>query len=147
MKFNKKTLYFYLFYAGLTPYFITSFLFVIDLNSFPILGSLEKALSIYNIIILSFLAGSHWGKHLNLENQWSFYLPLTSTGIALFIGFSYLLLPFRLFLLTFFIGLTLLLWIDKKLLKEDIITQNYFKTRFIATALTFINLVIIAFFS
>ena len=122
----------YLIYAGMTPYFITGFLFAKGLYSVPLLGSLEKALSIYNLIIISFLAGSHWGKHLKLQNKWSFYLALTSIGIVLFIGFSYLLIPFTGFLVAFIISLGLLLLIDKKLLQEQIISQNYFKTRFIS---------------
>ena len=123
MNINKKNLYAYLIYAGLTPYFISCFLFIINLKDIPILGNLERSLSIYNLIIISFLSGYHWGIHFKLEDKWSFYLPLTSTGIALFIGFSYLLLPFLGFLITFLISLALLLWIDKKLSKQNIISQ------------------------
>ena len=147
MKIHKNKLYAYLIYAGMIPYFITGFLFVIGLYSVPLLGNLEKALSIYNLIIISFLAGSHWGKHLKLQNKWSFYLPLTSIGMALFIGFSYLLIPFQGFLVAFIISLALLLLIDKKLLQEQIISHDYFKTRFIASLLTFPLIFIIGFFS
>ena len=140
-------MYPYLIYAGMIPYFISSFLFIMNLESLPVLGDLEKALSIYNLIIISFLSGSHWGQSLKLEKRWSFYLPFTSTGIALFIGFSCLMLSFRIFLCAFFISLTLLLWIDKKLLQEEIFSQDYFKVRLIATGLTFILILLIGFFS
>jgi len=145
MKKPRKVLYPYLIYAGVSPYFITSVLFVLGFDSLAFIESLKEALSLYNIIIISFLAGSHWGKHL--ENPSSFYLALNSTGLAVFIGFSYLLLSFPLFLLAFSLSLALLLWIDKKLLKKEMITQAYFKTRSIATGLTFLNLLIIGFFS
>ena len=147
MKIHKNKLYAYLIYAGMIPYFITCFLFIKAFDSVSILGSLEKALSIYNLIIISFLAGSHWGKALKLQNKWSFYLPLTSIGLALCIGFSYLLLAFHGFLVVFIICLGLLLLIDKKLLQEQIISQDYFKTRFIASLLTLPLILIIGFFS
>ena len=146
MRINKN-LYPYLIYAGIAPYFISALFFIKDWDTLPILGSLETALSIYSLIIISFLGGSHWGIHLQLKNHWSFYLPLTSTGISLFIGFSYLLFSFHEFLLSFLISLAFLLWLDRKLLQKQIISHNYFKTRLTASFLTLLFILIIGFFT
>ena len=134
--------YLYLTYAGLLPFIICSTCLALDIKVFPLLGATEKLLSIYSLVITTFMAGSHWGQHLNLDNKWSYYLPKLSNVliIALFLGF--LVLPFKLLLAAFIATLLILLVIDKKLVQHGLITKQYFHTRCLVTAIVVVTLII-----
>lgn len=61
---NQKHLYFYLAYAGAIPFLLCAILFAFKIQKIPILGNLQTVISTYSLVIASFMAGTHWGQHL-----------------------------------------------------------------------------------
>ncbi len=132
----------YFTYAGSLPFVICALLLVVDFNHIPIFGSVEKIISIYGLAISSFVAGSHWGQHLNLKNKWSYYLPISSNVNVILLWLSYLLLSPRVFLIVLIISFFVLLIIDRKMFYEKIITKEYFRTRLIVSLIVNLSLII-----
>ncbi|MDD7804284.1 MAG: DUF3429 domain-containing protein [Endozoicomonas sp. (ex Botrylloides leachii)] len=67
----------YLTYAGAIPFIICTVCLSFNIHQILLLGYVEKILSAYGLVILSFLAGAHWGQHLHLNKDlWSHSLPI-----------------------------------------------------------------------
>jgi hypothetical protein len=141
----KKT-YQYLTYAGLIPFIVCAICLIFKIHHLPILGSTEKIMSVYALVITSFLAGICWGQHLNLKTRFSSYLAIFSNIIAVAIWLAFLLLPFKFLLATFIAAFVALLLIDLKLFANHLITHEYFKTRcfvtIIVTSTLFISVIL-----
>jgi len=136
----------YLTFAGAIPFVACAFLLIIDVVTVPILGSVVDILSAYGLVIGSFMAGAHWGNHLNLanDNKWAIRLPLYSNVIALSLWLGFLILSASSFIWLLVVGFTSLLVIDYSLHRAQIISRTYFKVRQYVTAIVVISLVIAA---
>jgi len=136
----------YLTFAGAIPFVACAFLLIIDVVTVPILGSVVDVLSAYGLVIASFMAGAHWGNHLNLadDNKWAIRLPLYSNVIALSLWLGFLILSASSFMWLLVVGFTILLVIDYSLHRTQIISRTYFKVRQYVTAIVVISLVIAA---
>lgn len=132
----------YLTYAGVLPFVICAVSLVFNLTSIPFLGDIKQVLSVYSLVIVSFLAGSHWGQHLNLNDNWGIYLPVFSNLTAILVWIGFLVLPFKLIIVTFIITFMALLGIDKKLLQHGLISTRYFHRRCIVTTIVISTLII-----
>ena len=132
----------YFTYAGSLPFLACALLLCADFHFIPILGSVEKIISIYGLVITSFVSGSHWGQHLSCCNKWSYYLPISSNINAIFLWFSYLLFPFKYFLIALIISFFVLLFIDRKMFYDELITKEYFYTRIRVTIIVVLSLII-----
>lgn len=132
----------YLTYSGALPFILCAICFVFDMNTVPLLGNTSQVLSVYALVITSFIAGSHWGQHLNLSDKWSLYLPLFSNINAILLWIGFLVLPFKLLLVAFIISFLALLLVDKKLLQDDLISLAYFRARCLVTAIVILALII-----
>ena len=132
----------YLTFAGAIPFVACAFLLMIDVVTVPMLGSVGDVLSAYGLVIASFMAGAHWGNHLDLsdDNKWAIRLPLYSNIIAL----GFLILSAIGFIWLLVIGFISLLVIDYSLHRAQIISHAYFKVRQYVTAIVVISLVIAA---
>jgi len=97
-------------------------------------------------VIASFMAGAHWGNHLDLadDNKWAIRLPLYSNVIALGLWLGFLILSPSSFIWLLVIGFISLLVIDYSLHRAQIISHAYFKVRQYVTAIVVISLVIAA---
>jgi hypothetical protein len=137
-----KTLYPYFTYAGALPFILCALGFIFEVNTVPVLGDTKQVLSVYALVISSFIAGSHWGQHLSLNNKWSLYLPLFSNIMAIILWVAFLILSFKHLLLAFILSFFVLLMIDKKLLQEALVDPEYFRTRVFVTTIVTITLVI-----
>lgn len=140
---NQKRLYFYLAYAGTIPFLLCAILFAFKIQKIPILGNLSTVISVYSLVIASFMAGAHWGQHLNQNGKWPLFLSVTSNIVAVLLWLSYLVLPFGGFLMAVAAIFTLLLLIDKKLFQAHLITQPYYQARYIVSLIVIISLIII----
>lgn len=132
----------YFTYAGSLPFLACALLLCADFHFIPILGSVEKIIGIYGLVIASFVAGSHWGQHLSFCNKWSYYLPISSNINTIFLCFSYLLFPFKYFLIVLIISFLVLLFIDRKMFYDGLITKEYFHIRFLITLVVVESLII-----
>ena len=136
----------YLTFAGAIPFVACAFLLMIDVVTVPMLGSVVDILSAYGLVIASFMAGAHWGNHLDLadDNKWAIRLPLYSNIIALGLWLGFLILSASSFIWLLVIGFISLLVIDYSLHRAQIISHAYFKVRQYVTAIVVISLVIAA---
>ncbi|MGP4849107.1 DUF3429 domain-containing protein, partial [Marinobacter sp. 1Y8] len=134
----------YLTFAGAIPFVACAFLLMIDVVTVPMLGSVLDVLSTYGLVIGSFMAGAHWGNHLDLaeDNKWAVRLPLYSNVIALGLWLGFLILSASSFIWLLVIGFISLLVIDYSLHRAQIISHTYFKVRQYVTAIVVISLVI-----
>ncbi|MFT7433896.1 MAG: hypothetical protein ACI9TY_001539 [Alphaproteobacteria bacterium] len=132
----------YLTYAGTLPFIFCALSFITNINVIPSLGDTYQVLSIYGLVIASFMAGSHWGQHLSLTDKWAVYLPTLSNSMAVILWISFLLFPFKGFLCVLMISFSTLLFIDKKLFQKNHINSDYFRTRCIATFIVISSLLI-----
>jgi len=136
----------YLTLAGAIPFVACAFLLMMNVVTVPVLGSVVDILSAYGLVIASFMAGAHWGNHLNLadDNKWAIRLPLYSNIIALGLWLGFLILSASSFIWLLVIGFISLLVIDYNLHRAQIISHAYFKVRQYVTAIVVISLVIAA---
>ncbi|MGE6440203.1 DUF3429 domain-containing protein [Psychrobacter sp. NPDC078409] len=136
----------YLTFAGAIPFVACAFLLMIDVVTVPMLGSVVDILSAYGLVIASFMAGAHWGNHLDLadDNKWAIRLPLYSNVIALCLWLGFLILSASSFIWLLVVGYISLLVIDYSLHRAQIISDVYFKIRQYVTAIVVVSLVIAA---
>lgn len=121
----------YLTFAGAIPFVICAFLMTVGVTAIPILGATAYVLSVYGLVIASFMAGAHWGNHLSVadDNTWAFKLPVFSNIIALGLWFGFLGLSAIGFIWLLILGFVSLLVIDYGLYHAQIISHEYFKVR------------------
>ena len=138
-----KKIFPYLTYAGAIPFVFCAVSLSFDIQILPLLGSIERILSVYGLVISSFLAGAHWGQHLHInKSQWVRFLPIFSNVIAVLLWLGFLVLSFKMQMAIFIAAFVVLLIIDHRLFQMDIITRHYFQTRFIVTAIVIVSLII-----
>ena len=142
MRTMTKTFY-YLIYAGTIPFILCSICFSAGIKSIYLLGSVDKILSAYGLVILSFLSGSHWGQHLYINRRiWGCTLPVLSNIIAVLFCFSFLVLSFKELVAIFVAAFIILLIIDHRLFQMHLISDHYFQTRCFVSAIVIISLII-----
>lgn len=142
MRTMTKTFY-YLIYAGTIPFILCSICFSAGIKSIYLLGSVDKILSAYGLVILSFLSGSHWGQHLYINRRiWGCTLQVLSNIIAVLLCFSFLVLSFKELAAIFVAAFIILLIIDHRLFQMHLISDHYFQTRCFVSAVVIISLII-----
>lgn len=135
--------FYYLTYAGTIPFILCSICFSADIKSIYLLGSVDKILSTYGLVILSFLSGSHWGQHLYINRRiWGYTLPVLSNIIAVLLCFSFLVLGFKELVAIFVAAFIILLIIDHRLFQMHLISDHYFQTRCFVSAIVIASFVI-----
>lgn len=132
----------YLTFLGAFPFVFSAACFVFDVQAIPILGDTRDVLGIYALVITTFMAGSHWGQHLSFDNKWGNYLPVTSNVIAVLVWIGFLILPFKISLIIFEIAFLVLLWVDHRLRQNDLISFEYFRTRYLVTSIVIFTLLV-----
>jgi hypothetical protein len=116
-------------YAGTFPFIICVILLHYGVEALPLLGRVDLILSTYALVILSFMAGVHWGQHLGQNDLWSRLLPLMSNAITLAGWFGFLLLKSGEFAILCSIGFAALLWIDLRLWQSGYLSLKYITLR------------------
>ena len=137
-----KRLFPYLMYAGAIPFVFCAICLSTHIHQWPLLGPVEKILGMYGLVILSFLAGSHWGQHFQMRCFWHRTLPILSNVIVVLLWLGTLLLSFKMLLAMFVTVFVILLLIDYHLLQHDLISKHYFHTRLFASTIVIVSLVI-----
>jgi hypothetical protein len=115
----------YLTYAGALPFVICAVCRVLASPMVPGIGPVDIVLSSYAIVILSFMAGVHWGQHLHLGDGWSRHLPVLSNLITLAGWFAFLFLGPRAVAYICAIAFAVLYVIDLGLFRAGHLSQRY----------------------
>ena len=142
-----KKIYTYLSYVGALPFVFCAICFIEDIHILPLFGHTDMVLSAYSLVISSFMAGSHWGQHLNLSNKWAIYLPFISIISAIFLWISFIVFSFEVLLFVFAVSFLILLLIDKALFQDGLISREYFRTRCFLTMIVISSLIVSGFYA
>lgn len=136
----------YLTFLGAIPFVICAICITMDIDAIRVLGKTTDVLSVYGLVIASFMAGAHWGNHLGLteDNPWALMLPILSNIVALTLWLGFLILPVVGFIWLLVIGFISLLMIDYGLYHAQIITYQYVIVRKYVTMIVVVSLIIAA---
>jgi phosphoglycerol transferase MdoB-like AlkP superfamily enzyme len=127
-------------FAGTIPFVAGAALLLTGNQALPFIGSTERAILSYGLLILSFMAGVHWGQYLSGVRT-SVDLLLTSNVITLATWFGFLLLPAQWFCL-----LLVLLFIAVYLIDRTLHAgSDYLTTRRNVTGIVCASLLLAAF--
>ena len=134
-------LYKLLAYSGTLPFIFCVVLKLLNFQSIGFLGNTDHILLTYALVIVNFMAGIHWATQLYQEKiTCRINLFILSNFVALASWFSYLIFASAISIIVFIISFTSLLAIDYELLKESVITKDYFKTRLFVTLIVLASL-------
>ena len=134
-------------YAGAIPFVVCTALLIFDIDELPLLGSTETVLSVYTLIIVSFLAGSLWGQHLYIEGELKDYLPVYGNIVAILLWLAYLVLPYAFLLVAVGLMLFFLRVVDQMLFSRGFVDDGYLKARKDGTWIVITTLCISGFFA
>ena len=134
----------YLAFAGAIPFVLCAVFIIMGVDTIPVLGKTTHILSIYGLVIASFMAGAHWGNHLSLvdDDIWAFKLPIFSNIIALALWLGFLTLSSAGFIWLLVAGFVSMLMIDCGLHRAHIISNDYFRVRKYVTIIVVVALII-----
>jgi Protein of unknown function (DUF3429) len=127
-------------YAGALPFAGGALLVLMRVHSLPFIGSTQYAVLSYGLLIISFMAGVHWGQYLSGVRA-TVNLLVSSNVVALLAWFGFLLLPVFWFCLLLIFLFAVLYLIDMQLDSPP----DYLKTRCNVTAIVCLSLLVTAF--
>lgn len=131
---------FILMYLGAFP-FVGSAILMFGFGEATFLGqSLQRIAESYTLLIGSFMAGVHWGQHLEMRFSPRSIMALSSNLITLGFWFSYLFLPFSTFVI-FACALFVLIFVLDAI--NETLQARYVLNRGIVTSLVCISLIAI----
>jgi hypothetical protein len=143
-----KKIFPYLAYAGAIPFAFCALCLVLGIQQLPLIGSVEKALTVYGLVISTFLCGAHWGQHLYInEGPWARALPILSNIITVLLWIGFLTLSFKLIIAMLVAAFVILLIVDHRLFLVDLINHHYFQTRLFVSSIVIVSLIISGIFS
>lgn len=123
------------------------FIFFVALSFFSLDNffnySINYLASIYSIIIISFISGTHWGIFLN--NKIPINLFASSNIVTITVYFSFLTLDNFYFTLISIISFISLLLFDFYIYKQAITLIDYFVIRFLVSMIVIFSLLILLF--
>ena len=134
----------YLTFAGTLPFILCAILITIGVDAIRVLGRTEDVLTVYGLVIATFMAGAQWGNHLSLadDNSWAIRLPILSNIVALILWLGFLTLSIAGFIWLLIISFIALLTIDYGLYQAQIISAKYFSVRKYVTLIVVIALTV-----
>ena len=132
-------------YSGTLPFFICLILKIFNIEEIPILGNTDQIFLSYGLLIVSFMAGIHWGVQLCCEDKATMNLFITSNIITLATWFCYLFTNQAWTLVAYILSFSALLFIDSKLFKSGVITRDYLQTRLKVSLFVIMTLLLYAF--
>ena len=130
--------------AGTLPFVAGAYCLSMGYIIVPVFGATALAVSLYALIILSFMAGTHWGMFFIAPHKRRVWLLLWSNFAALAGWFFFLFSAPLVFLCTLIALFFALLAVDFALKNDEIISNTYLRTRLIATFITVICLGVVA---
>ncbi len=130
--------------AGAIPFLIGALAPLLGVEIETRRGDIEAAVLAYGLTIASFMAGVHWGTALNSSRPLPVNLFISSNVIALAAWFAYLFASASVAALILAALFAVLLGIDWKLRKADVIDNVYWQTRLWVTVVVIACLVLMA---
>lgn len=129
MVMNTVKLYRILAFSGALPFIASALALYMGLNNVPLLGAVNHVVATYALVIVVFMAGTHWGGYLNGQHNAPINLLLFSNVVTVFAWLVFLSASVMVALLVYTVVFIVLLWIDYKLYQADLISPDYWLTR------------------
>ena len=120
-------------YAGSIPFLLGAFLLIADIGTQKSISNIQHLLSVYGLVIGSFMAGTLWGQQLDENSGWQRYVLLCSNTIALALWAAFVIFSFTSLMVAYAISFLALLLVDYQLSENGISNVAYFKLRFRVT--------------
>ncbi|KZK86705.1 hypothetical protein PsW64_01364 [Pseudovibrio sp. W64] len=130
--------------AGTIPFIAGAIGLSVGYSFLPLLGATVIAVSLYALVILSFMAGSQWGMFFIAPHPRRAWLLLWSNFVALSGWCLFLFTAPIIFILGLIILFSGMLFVDFFLQNLEITSRNYLGVRITATIITLIALGVIA---
>ncbi len=137
---EQRTLYSALMLMGAVPFVAGALLPLAGVEELGRLGGLHQLVGSYGMAILCFLTGVHWATQLYASTAVPFNLFIGSNVVFLVVWITYVAASLQWALATQLLSFLLLLAIDVRLLRSGLISGDYLRMRFIATALACLSL-------
>lgn len=131
----------FLTYAGSLPFILLTVCLVAGMRVVPLLGDVSEVLSLYALVIASFMTGAHWGQQLSLESKLGITLAILSNVNAVFLWLSFLVFPLNILLYLMSVSFVFLLLLDERLFRHDVISRQYFFVRCVVTCVVVSTLI------
>lgn len=119
--------------AGAIPFIAAALAVLFGVETAGPIQSVIAAVVSYSLVIVSFVAGSHWGIYLQNDASAPVNLFMTSNVSVLVPWLAFVLGSINSTLLALILAFVLLLVIDRRLLTFGLIDTAYFRLRAIAT--------------
>lgn len=129
--------------AGALPFLASAFMAIARIDVPVSAGLLASS---YGLAIVCFLCGVHWATCLYRQSEIPINLFLNSSCVVVAVWLAYLFGSLALALGMQVVALLVLLFIDYRLFTRELINHHYFVTRFEATALAVLSLLVVIFF-
>ena len=120
-------------YAGSIPFLLGAFLLIADIGTQKSISNIQHLLSVYGLVIGSFMAGTLWGQQLDENSGWQRYVLLCSNTIALALWAAFVIFSFTSLMVAYAISFLALLLVDYQLSENGMSNVAYFKLRFRVT--------------
>ncbi len=132
-------------FSGTLPFIFFILLDTLGFQNLPLLENTSNIILSYGLLIISFMAGIHWGIQLQHQTLTKLNLFLLSNFITITSWLVYLLLDQTFITSVYILAFIALLYIDLQLKKNNIITADYYKTRIAVTTIVILSLVLYLF--
>ena len=116
-------------YAGSIPFLFGAVLLTTGVGTQNLSINIQHLLSVYGLVISSFMAGTVWGQQVNRNSGWQLYLLFCSNAIALALWAAFVMLSFTSLMIAYIIAFLVLLLIDYQLNRNGMSNDNYFQLR------------------
>ena len=130
-------------YAGAVPLIACAVMPLFGYHTINTLGSLDYVARVYGLVIVSFMAGVHWGTYLYQRESAPVNLLITSNALTIAVWIIFLSAGPGLTLLALIAAFVGLLVIDYHLRRAELIPADYFQMRVIVTTIVVLALLII----
>jgi len=126
---HKNRLYAVLAYAGTLPFIACALLPAVGAPEIAALGGYADIAAGYGVAIASFMAGIHWGTWLYRKADGPLNLLLTSNAITVAVWLGFVTAPAAASLMITGLAFLLLLLVDYRLARQNIIATDYLALR------------------
>ena len=132
-------------YLGTIPFIFGALCIALGYKQLLFINDIVQMVNSYGLVIVVFMAGIHWGNYLSDDRCRSINLLLLSNIVTLLSWFAFLLMPTKFAVLVYCLAFSFLLFVDSKLLSNDVISSSYFKLRLIITSIVILCLLLVSY--
>ena len=129
-------------YAGTLPFVICAMLPWVGVPVLPVVGGCADVAASYGVVIVSFMAGVHWGTYLYQSARTPLNLFVTSNAVAVSVWLAWLVMPVAITLAVLIGAFLILLSIDTRLAQLRLLSDRYMQMRRNVTAIVVLTLVV-----